>query len=426
MASTWPAGLVSSENLQRDLDQVATITEPDAGLGITRLAMTPLEREAHALIAGRLRDIGMIVREDAFGNTIALLPGTDGDEPRPIIGTGSHLDSVSNGGRFDGIIGVVGAVEAARVIAERRERRPFDLVVVAWANEEGARFTQACNGSRAAVGQLSSDDLDRLVDADGISLRDAMLDCGLQPDKLEETRWDGEHWTGFIELHCEQGSVLESEGMEIGIVDSVSSSSRFSVEFTGIASHSGGTPMPLRHDAAMAAAEWMLRGETIAHKSDSELRITFGRIDISPNSVTTVPGRACVWVDVRDIDNTRMDATVEQLKELAQVIADQRECQADSTQLARVASTDFNTEVIKTIGESVRNSGLSGRKLFSGASHDAQIVSDIIPTGMIFVPSDSGISHAPDEHTSLEQIRVGAEVLAASLWSRGELGLLCE
>lgn len=423
MTTNW-AGTVSPGNLRRDLEEIAGITAPDTGPGVTRLAITEYERRAHDLIAGRLEAIGMDVHVDAFGNTIGLLAGTEGDpDARPIVGTGSHLDSVPHGGRYDGIIGVVGAVEAARIVAEHPGPRPFDLVVSVWANEEGARFTQACNGSRAAAGWLRQADLDRLVDASGISMREAMLSCGLSPDALESARWSPERWVGFVELHCEQGRVLEEESAVLGIVDRVSSSSRFRVDFTGVASHSGGTPMGLRQDALMAAVEWMREGERLAREPASELRVTFGKLEVRPNSVTTVPGEVSVWVDVRDIVDERMDSTAQRLKKLAGQIAAERECSVASEQLARVGMTAFDPRVTEVIASCVADMGYPARRLYSGASHDAQIMAGIIPAGMIFVPSVGGISHAPEEATSLADIAVGTEALTRSLWQLGTVGL---
>lgn len=419
MPLNWPVEPVSTRNIERDLDAVAEITAPESGPGITRLAMTAYERDAHELMAQRLRALGLDVTTDAFGNTVAVLPGTVGDSgSRPKVGSGSHLDSVPNGGRFDGIIGVVGAIEAARVLAACPER-PFDLVIAIWANEEGARFTQACNGSRAAAGALTQDDLDRLKDVDDVSLREAMELCGLRPSELESARWDGDGWRGFVELHCEQGGVLESEGLTLGVVDRVSCSSRFRVDFAGVASHSGGTPMHMRRDARMAAAEWMVEGDRLVVQTGSELRVTFGQAVVAPNALTTVPGHASVWVDVRDIDDERMDETVSTLQELARQVGERRRCEVVVEQLARVEASDFDENVIDAVSRAVESLDRPVRRLFSGASHDAQIIAGMLPTGMIFVPSAGGVSHAPEEETSVEDVAVGTEALVRALWLLG-------
>lgn len=411
---------VCVENIAHDLDTIARITAPNSGPGVTRLAMTPYERAAHRLMANRLESFGLDVTTDAFGNTIAVLPSNHRDgTSTPRVGTGSHLDSVPNAGRFDGIIGVVAAVEAARLISRSPVPRPFDLVVTIWANEEGARFTQACNGSRAAAGTLSAGDLDRLIDSEGVTLREAMEICDLRPDELESARWTPENWHGFVELHCEQGAVLESEGLTLGVVDRVSCSSRFRVEFSGVASHSGGTPMSLRRDARMASAEWMVEGERIAIGSRSELRVTFGQVEVTPNAITTVPGHASVWVDVRDVDENRMDETVKTLKDAARRIGSTRGCQTTIEQLARIGATDFDQTVVHAIIHAVEELGYPTRVLHSGASHDAQVIAGTVPTGMIFVPSIGGISHAPAEDTRVEDIAVGTEVLIRALWNLG-------
>lgn len=415
-ATAWTH--VSAHNIEQHLATIAAISAP--GEGINRLAVTTYEREAHDYVAKTLREYGLDVTQDAFGNTIATLPGTtERSGQRPRIGTGSHVDSVPQGGRFDGIVGVVGALEAARILSESNERRPFDLVVVVWANEEGARFGQACNGSRVAAGTLSDEDLDRLVDIDDISLRKAMVDIGLDPTGLPGAKWDTENWLGFIELHIEQGAVLERAGESVGIVDVVSCVNRFRADFTGVASHAGGTPMPLRHDSAMAAAGWMVAGEKLARDVDAELRVTFGQLEVDPNSATTIPGATSVWVDVRDVLDERMDNTVEELKDLARYQAEQRGCGVEFEDLTRMAAVTFNKDVRAAIATAAGEVGVTSRTMFSGANHDAQIIAPVIPAGMIFIPSVAGISHAPQEYTELADIVLGVQVLTQALVQLG-------
>jgi allantoate deiminase len=225
------------ERLRALLDGFAELTEPDSGPGVTRLAYTPLERRAHAVFAAELADLGAAVRTDAAGNTIAELPGTD--PAAPAIGTGSHLDSVPNGGRFDGIVGVVAAMETARLVVRHDVAHRHPLRFVVFAAEEGARFGQACTGSRIVAGLTSSDDLPGKRDADGVSFADAMAAIGLDPARVGEARWDPAGWAAFVELHIEQGSVLESTGRRVGVVDAISGSTRLRIDLAGRASHSG-------------------------------------------------------------------------------------------------------------------------------------------------------------------------------------------
>ncbi|WP_051260241.1 Zn-dependent hydrolase [Corynebacterium sputi] len=379
--------------------------------GVTRLAYTPLEREAHALFTDFMANLGLKVWTDAVGNTIAEIPGTEDDHPA--VGTGSHLDSVPSAGRFDGVVGVVAAMLSAEAIVRSgiTHRHPIRFVV--FACEEGARFGQACIGSRIVAGLTTSADLERLKDSDGVSVAEAMSALGFDSRAVEETLWSPEDWAGFIELHIEQGSVLESEGIPIGIVDVISGSSRFEVELTGIAAHSGGMPMHLRRDALAAAAEILVEFEKLANDELHDgTRITVGRLDVQPGSITTIPGRCVFSVDVRDTDEERQQQTVRDAIEIATAIANKRSVAIATRKLADAAPRELSSEVRQVLAETCQDQSVQSRSLPSGGSHDAQMVSTICPTGMLFIPSgNGGVSHTPDEFSSTEDIVRGAEIL---------------
>lgn len=386
----------------------------EGGPGVTRLAYTQLERQAHAVFTSIMEDLGLKVWTDAVGNTIAERAGT-GASPKA-IGTGSHLDSVPQAGRFDGIVGVVSALEVARIITDRGLEHRHPLRFVVFAGEEGARFGQACTGSKLISGLCTEEDLDHRLDKDGISIAQAMRSIGLDPTKVKEARWSEEDWAAFIELHVEQGAVLDRTGIPIGVVDLISGSTRLEIEITGQASHTGATPMNQRSDALAAAAEVVLLAESIANDVKHHgTRATVGKLDLRPGSITTIPGFTRLAVDVRDVDSDRQRHTATELVTRAQAICDRRGVQMAFNILADASPVVLPVWVRQLVVNTCVEAGLRYRVMTSGASHDAQMVNRIIPTGMIFIPSKDGISHDPAEWTAPTDIAVGIEVLLQSL-----------
>lgn len=395
------------------LNRFARLSETGHGPGVTRLAYTPLEREAHAVFTEFMTDLGLAVWTDQAGNTIAELAGR---RPGPAIGTGSHLDSVPNAGAYDGIAGVIAAMIAARQVAEQ-EAFDHPLRFVAFAAEEGARFGQACTGSRLAAGLTESADLDQLHDAAGTSMADAFREVGLDPERADEARWSADDWAGFVELHIEQGSVLTDAHTQIGVVDTISGSTRLHVELRGRAAHTGGTPMHLRADALAAAAELITAGETLAtdprHRGT---RITVGTIDVEPGSMTTIPGLCRLDVDIRDTDDRRQRETALELIARAERLAGERGVDVNVQVIADASPAILPLSVQRQLTSAAQEAGYSYRVMPSGASHDTQMISHVCPAGMLFVPSQNhGISHAPEELTHTTDIVRGIDVLIAGL-----------
>ncbi|MEU8633633.1 Zn-dependent hydrolase [Amycolatopsis sp. NPDC048633] len=402
------------DRLGRWLDTFAALSEPDSGPGVTRLAHTPLERRAHALFIEHMSGLGLDVHTDAVGNTIAELSGTAPDSPA--LGTGSHLDSVPNAGAFDGIAGVVAAMETAQLYTEHDVRPAHPVRFVAFAAEEGARFGQACTGSRVAAGLTTAPDLETKFDADGVSLAEAMRSVGLKPAEAAGARWSTAGWAAFLELHIEQGSVLESTGIPLGVVDLISGSTRFRLDLTGRASHTGGTPMHQRADTLAAAAEIVLLIETIATDSRHHgTRATVGKLDVAPGSITTIAGNARLHVDVRDVDSDRQRLTAAEIIDRAHAVAARRGVGFRAHPLADASPVLLPRRITDVVAATCDELGFAHRVLPSGASHDAQMVNHVTPAGMIFVPSRAGVSHSPDEWTDVADIARGTEVLAHSL-----------
>jgi allantoate deiminase len=391
-----------------DLRQIGQIGALPGG-GVTRPGYTPLERQAHELVGGWLRNLGLTVRVDAIGNTIAERAGR---RPGPFIGFGSHLDSVPHGGRFDGIVGVVGAVELLRLLHQAGQQTEHPLRVVLFACEEGARFGEACIGSKGIVGALDGRDLTRVRDQEGISLSQALEALGFDPGRLAEAHWPPGEVAAFLELHIEQARVLEAESRHVGLVDVVSGSTRLRLDVHGRADHSGGTPMGLRADAFAAAAEISLTAEGLANDPRHRgTRATIGRLNVFPNSITTVPGHVSMIVDVRDVDSDRQRTAASEIVQRAHWICERRGVQLEAEVIADTSPAVLSMWLRELTSSVCEELGLNYRVMSSGAGHDTAVLARLVPGAMVFVPSRDGLSHVPEEWTSAADVARGVDVL---------------
>ncbi|MBI3964402.1 MAG: Zn-dependent hydrolase [Chloroflexi bacterium] len=403
---------VNAARIAADLQQFGELGA--TGAGVTRLAYTPAERQAHDLMARRMRDAGLTVSVDAFGNSYGLRPGTD--PSLPAIGFGSHLDTVPNGGRFDGAVGTLGALEVMRALQDAGVETRHPLLLVVFAAEEGARFGAPCLGSKAITGILSERDLDRLKDANGVTLRSAIASVGLDPGALATVRWPPRYLAAFLEMHIEQARVLETEGKGVGLIDFVAGSTRFRLTLSGRADHSGATPMRLRQDALAAAAEIVLGLEALARDPRRRSTVaTVGRLELSPNSITTVPARAVLGIDVRDVDSDRQREVARQAVDLARRVGERRRVGVEVELITDNSPVVLPVWLRQLLGEACHELDVEFRVMNSGAGHDAAYVSTQYPAAMIFVPSREGISHSPEEWTSVADVARGAEVMLRSV-----------
>lgn len=393
-----------------DLEAIARIGGGERG--VTRPGYSALERQAHELVGGWLADLGLTVQVDAAGNTVAELAAAGS---KPALGTGSHLDSVPGGGRFDGVVGVVGAVEVVRMLQGSGITLSRPLRVVCFAAEEGARFGQACLGSRAVAG-IGASDIDEIRDEAGVTRAQAMRQVGLDPTDLDQARWDPRDWAAFLELHVEQGTVLESQGVRVGVVDLVSGSTRLELELSGRASHSGGTPMTGRSDALAAAAEIVMAAEHVAtdprHRGT---RATVGRLQVKPGNITTIPGHVACTIDVRDVDSDRQRLTVLEILRRAGEACARRGVTMRVRLIGDTSPAVLPIWVRRVVTRAARAVGVEYRVVTSGASHDSQSVNSVVPAGIIFVPSRGGVSHVAEEWTDAADVAMGTDVLARAL-----------
>jgi hydantoinase/carbamoylase family amidase len=400
-------------SLREQIDELATFNDDPSAGGITREVYTPTYARALDWVAERMREAGMDTRLDAFGNLWGRWTGSDPGAPRVV--TGSHVDTTLNAGKYDGVVGVLGAIDAVRRLRADGFAPRRTIEVISFAGEE-PRFGTGCIGSRALVGQLGPDDLQRLRDRDGVSLATALDAAGFPPDEIPSAAIDPAAVHAFVELHIEQGAVLERGGEQVGVVTAIAAPHDVRLIVRGEAAHSGATPMPLRHDALVGAAELMLVLERLARESSSGTTVgTVGVIRAFPGAINVVPGEVQLDIDVRDSDLAAREQVVAELLAAAEAIAAARGLSVDVEPIVVDAPVQCAPDVIAAATAACQELGLSYRSMTSGAYHDAMIMAAKVPVGMIFVPSRGGISHHPDEYTAPEQVDDGARVLAGTL-----------
>jgi allantoate deiminase len=405
-----PATEVDAERLWSRLSELAKIGRSGGG-GVTRLSFTEEERPAKDLVASYMREAGLEVREDAAGNLIGRREGRDGEAP--LVLAGSHLDSVRNGGDFDGPLGVLAAVEALQIMNERGIETERPLEVVAFTDEEGARFSFAMIGSRATAGALAPEDLNH-EDRDGVSIAEAMRASGLDPERIGEAARPAGSVYAYVELHIEQGTLLESRDLPVGIVTGIAGPVWLKFTLSGEAAHAGTTPMGLRRDALAAAAVVIGRVEREAGRTGTSVG-TVGQLDLEPGGINIVPGRVSFSLDLRDIDEGVRDDVEARIMHETALLCERRGVGLETKTLQRLPPAPCSDLVRKAAGESCEVLGLEPFELASGAGHDGMRLTELCPIGMIFVRSENGVSHNPDEYSSREDCAAGADVLYRTL-----------
>jgi allantoate deiminase len=367
-----------------------------------RTFLCPAMRACHREIARWLEPLGTEVRVDAVGNLRVIYPAAEPTAPRLLIG--SHLDTVPNAGAYDGILGIVLGVALLEALGGRK--LPYGIEVVAFSEEEGVRFSTPFIGSRALVGRVDDDLLAR-TDAHGISVRKAIQDFGLNPDEIRQAGLNDDV-LGFLEFHIEQGPVLEQLRRPLGVVEAIAGQSRLALTFVGRANHAGTTPMDLRYDAVVGAAEWITAVERSA-RSVSGLVATVGSVKARPGATNVIAGEAELSLDVRHREDAARTRAVEELIRTAQEIAGARRlslrCETHLNQKA-VAMNSFLTGQIE---QAIRKSGCEAHRMVSGAGHDAMILAERVPAAIIFLRTPGGISHDPAESVAVGDVAKAIE-----------------
>jgi beta-ureidopropionase / N-carbamoyl-L-amino-acid hydrolase len=405
--------VINPDRLLADLESFAGIGADPQG-GITRLAYSEADLQARRRFVEQAEAAGLVPRTDAVGNIFARRPGREaGLAP---VGFGSHLDSVPNGGRFDGPLGALAALEVVRSLSDAgmTTRRPID--VICFAAEESGRFGLGTLGSKALVGKLTPEMLDSLQDPQGQTVRQVLQACGFDPAKLEQARLRPGDYHAYLELHLEQGAVLESRGLPVGIVTGIAAPTRYRVTYTGRADHSGATPMDLRKDALVAAAELVLavRTLTVAYGNPTTVG-TVGILRVQPGAMNVIPGEVTMGIDIRDIEAEGKRRVAMQVRAAAERIAREGGLEVAIEPLADDAPVPLPARIRRISAAACRARGIPCLELPSGAGHDAMYMAEVTEVGMLFTRCREGISHNPAEYVSPEDVIAGATALAETV-----------
>lgn len=386
------------------IDALAKISSQSDGL--TRMVMTKEHRRANDLVATWMREAGMSVREDAIGNVIGRFEGKAPDAPALMVG--SHLDSVRNAGRYDGPLGVVAAISGVATLHATGARLAHALEVIGFCDEEGTRFGATMLGSLAVAGSFDAATL-ALRDDEDISLAEAMTRFGLDPARFGDAERASGELLGYVELHIEQGPVLEALGLPLAAVTAINGATRLAVALTGVAGHAGTVPMIGRRDALAAAAECVLAVEAVATRSG--LVATVGRLDVKDPAINVISGHVQFTIDLRAPRDDQRLATLAELEVQMLNLCAARGVGITITKLHELAATPCAPQLINAVDSACTNLGLKAHHLASGAGHDGMAMAKLCPIGMIFLRCKAGISHHPDESISPEDAALGARLL---------------
>ncbi len=403
---------VHRDMLMDELTALARITEGEPPV-VTRIVFSEADLRGRAYVKDLCREAGLQIREDAIGNTFIRWEGTE-PELAPVA-TGSHIDAIPNAGAYDGVVGVLGGLEAIRSLqrAGFKPRRPIELIL--FTSEEPTRFGIGCLGSRMMAGVLSASQADLLRDKTDRTLDLLRTSAGFQ-GALESVQLRAGHFHAFVELHIEQGPILEREGLDLGIVTHIAAPASFKVTIQGVGGHAGAMLMPDRHDALCAASELVLALESAAKSTGAVDSVaTVGICEVFPGAVNSVPSRVLLEIDIRDIDGARRDGMIAALKSAADASAAKRGVTIEFETVNADPPATCDPAVVAAVQQAADSAGLKSQRMVSRAYHDSLFVARFAPVAMIFTPCRGGVSHRPDEYASPEWIAGGVEVLARTL-----------
>jgi beta-ureidopropionase / N-carbamoyl-L-amino-acid hydrolase len=394
---------INRKRLEESMEALGRIGATAKG-GLNRVALTDDDRRGRDLLVRWMREAGLTVTVDQMGNIFGQRAGGDG---RPPVLMGSHADSVPTGGKYDGQLGVLCALETIRTLNDRKIETRHPVAMAIFTNEEGARFQPAMIGSGVMAGKIPLEDAYNARDRDGLRLGDELERIGyLGPEPCIPRPL-----RAYLELHIEQGPILEEERLPVGVVEGIVAIAWSRVTLTGVQDHAGPTPMRIRHDALVAAADIIRGVREIPRKIGGDMVSTVGRLDVTPNIPNAIPGRVSMSIDLRAPDEHHITRG---LGLVDRIVKEAAKAEGVSYQLEhywRVPRTRFALEVVDAIEAAVRSLGCGHRRILSGAGHDAQYMAAICPTGMIFVPSRDGRSHCEEEFTPMDDIEHGANTL---------------
>ncbi len=403
---------IRSGQLWAELEKLASFSDAPAP-AVTRVVFSAKDVEARNYVKGLCADAGLEIREDAVGNTFCRWAGADASLPP--VGTGSHIDAIPHAGRYDGTVGVLGGLEAIRALQRSgyRPRRSVELLL--FTSEEPTLFGIGCLGSRLLAGSLEAEAARRLADRDGRKLEEIRGAAGFT-GSLESVRLPQGYYDSFVELHIEQGPLLERENLALGVVTAIAAPASLRVFIEGEGGHAGAVLMPGRRDAFLAASEIALAVESAAKSTGALDTVgTVGVCEVFPGAINSIPSRVKIEIDIRDIDLARRDGVLESVRGSFEEIGKRRGVEIRVETINADAPTQSSEKILKALRASCEAAGLPYRSMVSRAYHDSLFMSRIVPTAMLFVRCRGGVSHRPDEYSSREDIATGVLVLANTL-----------
>lgn len=402
---------ITPERIDELMDWISGITEKEDQKGTTRLLYDASWVRAQQSLKERFEALGMEAEFDAVGNLIATLRGSE--EPDSIIATGSHVDTVTDGGRLDGQLGIMAGYMAVKGLIDQYGQPKKSLRVIALAEEEGSRFPFVFWGSKNIFGLQNNDDVKEITDSEGINFVDAMKEAGFGFNETGELKYD--KMDAFLELHIEQGISLEQQGIEVGIVNAIVGQKRYDVTLKGQSNHAGTTLMGYRKDTVECFSRIVVNSIDKAKAEGDPLVLTFGHVAPKPNTVNVVPGETMFTIDVRHTDEEALTNFAKEMEEDMKRIASDMGIEIDINNWMTEEPTQMDKELVELLEEAAKEAELNYTVMHSGAGHDSQIFAQYVPTAMIFVPSIKGISHNPEEHTEAKDIVQGVELLAEAM-----------
>jgi len=403
--------LINGERLWTSLMEMAQIGAIDDGRGCCRLSLSDEDREARELFARWAQEAGCELRVDTFGNMFAIRPGKISDSPAILVG--SHLDTQPHGGRFDGVLGVLAGLEIVRTLQDRNIQTEHPIAVVNWTNEEGVRFKPGLTGSKGFISALTGGD-NAVTGLDGANYFSELRRIGYAGTETAPAA------LSYHELHIEQGSVLEAAGLPVGVVSGIQGVRWYDIEIHGKDAHAGTTPMQTRHDSFIVACKLALALRKAALALSPDIRLTFGRVEVEPNSLNTIPGVTRLGTDVRHEDSTILDCLEKMLEDMVQSVDAKAGYAVSFRQTMDVSPVRFDPALLAALLTAAEDMKIGAIVLPSGAMHDASSVAMKVPSAMIFVQSRDGISHNPAEWSEPTHVALGCELLARAVLAQAK------
>ncbi len=400
---------INPQRLLQMIEELGKISKPSKG--VTRLAFTKQFQEGQQLVRKWMIAAGMMVKIDNLNNLIGRYEGLDQDAPVIIIG--SHLDTVIDGGKYDGALGVLSGIEVVNVLFENNKRLKNPIEVIGFSDEEGVRFHTTFLGSKAIAGTFIEETL-KMNDDNGVVLGDVLHQLGLEPYHFKDLARYSKDVLAYLELHIEQGPVLEEQSLPVGVVTGIAGASRYSFKITGFAGHAGTVPIRLRQDALLGASELILAIEKIALEN-APIVATVGKLNVSPGASNVIPGEITATLDIRDTDVKRKERVIEEILRAAEDICMKRNLLFHAQKVMETAPVLCDEQIKSAIEFAIQSHGIKPISLVSGAGHDAMVMANLTKIGMLFIRCKEGISHNPAEYSTVEDMEVGANVLLDSI-----------